>query len=49
MPKTKKGKRIMAGFKKRYGKKAGERIAYATANKRGGGLKRALHGGKKRR
>ena len=53
MPKTKKGKKIMAGFKREYGSKEGERVAYATAQKRGGKLYRHIHGrskgGRKRR
>jgi hypothetical protein len=48
MPKTKKGKAIMRSFKKRYGKR-GASIAYATANKRGKGLYRQLHGKSKRK
>jgi hypothetical protein len=44
IPKTKKGKKIMAGFKKEYGSKKGERVAYATAAKRGGKLFREIHG-----
>jgi hypothetical protein len=48
MPQTKRGKTIMRGFRKRYGKR-GKSVAYATANKRGGGLYRALHGRSKRR
>lgn len=35
MPKTKKFKKMMGAMKKTYGKKKGERIAYATATKRG--------------
>jgi hypothetical protein len=52
MPKTKKGKQIMAGFKKEYGSKKGERVAYATAAKRGGRLFQEIHSrskGKKKR
>ena len=44
MPKTKKGKAIMGQFKKEYGSKAGERVAYATAAKQGGKLYREIHG-----
>jgi hypothetical protein len=29
------GSRVMRSMRKRYGKKAGERVFYATANKRG--------------
>jgi hypothetical protein len=34
----------MSQFKKQYGKKRGERVAYATAAKRGGKLFRDIHG-----
>lgn len=30
-----KGDEVMSSMKKRYGSKAGERVFYATANKRG--------------
>lgn len=33
MPKTKKGKKIMAAMTKQYGKKKGERVFYASRNK----------------
>lgn len=33
MPKTPKGKKIMAAMKKTYGKKKGERVFHASANK----------------
>jgi hypothetical protein len=48
MPKTKAGKRAMRQFQREYGKRRGTAIAYATANKRGGKLYRALHGKRKR-
>jgi hypothetical protein len=34
MPLTKKGKKVKSEFKKEYGKKEGEKIFYATENKR---------------
>ncbi len=34
MPLTKKGKKIKASMKERYGKKQGERVFYASVNKR---------------
>lgn len=33
MPKTKKGEKIMRVMKKEYGKKKGEKVFYASANK----------------
>jgi hypothetical protein len=33
MPLTKKGKKIMKSMKKQYGKKKGEQVFYASANK----------------
>jgi hypothetical protein len=47
IPKTKRGKQIMRGFQKEYGSEAGKRVAYATAQKRGGKLYREIHGRKK--
>jgi len=35
MPKTEKFKKLLAATKKEYGAKVGERIAYATAKKKG--------------
>jgi hypothetical protein len=35
MPKTKKFKKMLKHMQKEYGKEKGERIAYATAKKRG--------------
>ena len=49
MPKTKRGKQIMSQFRREYGKKRGERIAYATAQKQGGKLYREIHGKSKRK
>jgi hypothetical protein len=34
MPLTKKGKKVKAEFKKEYGSKEGEKIFYATENKK---------------
>ena len=47
MPKSPKGKKIYRQFLREYGIK-GKAIAYATANKQGGKLYRALHGRSKR-
>lgn len=33
MPKTKKGKKILRAMRKRYGKKRGTSVFYASANK----------------
>jgi len=33
MPTTKKGREILAAMKREYGKKAGERVFYASINK----------------
>ena len=44
MPKSKKGRQIERKFKSRYGSKEGERVMYATANKRGGKLFKEIHG-----
>jgi len=44
MPKSKRGRQIMSQFKRQYGKKKGERVAYATAQKQGGKLFREVHG-----
>jgi hypothetical protein len=33
MPETKKGKKIKSSMQKTYGKKKGERVFYASANK----------------
>lgn len=35
MPKTKSGKKVLAKMRKKYGKKRGEEIYYATAAKQG--------------
>jgi hypothetical protein len=35
MPESKDAKKIMSKMKSKYGKKEGERIYYATANKQG--------------
>jgi hypothetical protein len=45
MPKTKKGKKIMAAMKKEYGSKKGEEVFYASANK---GKIKGVHKGKKK-
>lgn len=56
MPETKKGRKIHAAMRRQYGKKAGDRVFYASANK--GSIKgvhvkkrkaRAMHRGAKRR
>ena len=44
MPKSKRGRQIESKFKKEYGSKRGERVMYATANKRGGKLYKEIHG-----
>lgn len=46
MPLTKKGAKILAAMKKRYGPDKGERVFYASANK---GTIKGVHKGKKRR
>ncbi len=46
MPKTAKGRKIMRAMKKTYGKKKGERVFYASANK---GTIQGVHHGRKRR
>jgi hypothetical protein len=40
MPKTKKGKKILASMKRQYGKKKGEKVFHASANK---GTIRGIH------
>ena len=46
MPKTKKGKKIMKAMEKTYGKKEGEKVFYASANK---GTITGVHKGKKKK
>lgn len=41
MPLTKKGKKIMGAMRKEYGKKKGEQVFYASANK---GKIKGVHG-----
>lgn len=38
--------KVLSSFEKQYGKKKGKQVAFATANKEGGGLYKAMHGGK---
>ena len=45
MPLTKKGKKIMKSMKKTYGKKKGESVFYATAQKK---KIKGVHKGKKK-
>ncbi len=45
MPKTKKGKKILANMKKEYGSKKGEQVFYASENK---GTIKGVHKGKKK-
>lgn len=45
MPKTQKGKKIMAAMKKEYGAKKGERVFYASENK---GTIKGVHKGRKK-
>lgn len=45
MPLTKKGNKIMANMKKKYGGKKAEEVFYASANK---GTIKAVHKGKKK-
>ena len=44
MPMTKKGKKIMKAMKKKYGKKKGETVFYASKNK---GVIKGVEKGKK--
>jgi hypothetical protein len=44
MPKTKKGKKILAAMKDEYGSKKGEQVFYASANK---GTIKGVHKAKK--
>jgi hypothetical protein len=46
MPLTKKGKKIISAFKKRYGKKLGTKYFYMSANS---GRITKIHGRKKKR
>jgi hypothetical protein len=46
MPKTKKGKKILAAMKKEYGPKKGTSVFYASANK---GTIKGVHKTKKRK
>jgi len=45
MPLTKKGSKIKRAMEKEYGKKKGERVFYASANK---GTIKGVHKGKKK-
>lgn len=47
MPLSSKGESIKADFKSRYGEEKGERVFYATANKKTA-FDKAVHGGKAR-
>ena len=44
MPLTKKGKKVLKNMEKEYGKKKGEQVFYASANK---GTITGVHGKKK--
>ena len=46
MPLTKKGKKIKRAMQKKYGKKKGTKVLYASENK---GTIRGIHKGKKRK